>query len=262
MTMALSSQAAVEALWQTVLAQTGPVQDWHVDNFYHHAARYLDDLRLIEALAPSGSILEIGSAPCHLTALMKMTGYAPVGVDINPDRVADFIRQFELDVYRCDVERSPLPFGDDAFPFALLCETFEHLRIDPAFVISEISRVLAPGGQLLLTTPNVYSLPSLARYLLGRSIADPAEEFGKLRRLGHMGHVREYSAREVARFLAGLGLRVESMGYRSDGIARDWKRKLLHVAYRVTPRRFRREIVVVARKVGPSPRLAPLVPLA
>jgi hypothetical protein len=69
----------------------------------------------------------------------------------------------------------------------MLCDTFEHLRIDPAFVLSEINRVLAPGAALVLTTPNVYSLPSLGRFLLGRSIADPLTEFGKLRNLGHMG---------------------------------------------------------------------------
>ena len=96
-----------------------------------------------------------------MTALMQLSGHATVGVDVDPDRVADLVRQFGLDLHRCDVERSALPFADDSFACVLLCETFEHLRIDPAFVLSEINRVLAPGAPLLLTTPNVYSLPSL-----------------------------------------------------------------------------------------------------
>lgn len=254
--------APMEVLWQAVMAQTGPRHAWHVGNLHNHQQRYLADLRLVSALAPARTILEVGSAPCHMTALLKLSGHAVVGVDVNPRRVADFVRHFDLDVRRCDVERSPLPFSDQVFDCVLLCETFEHLRIDPPFVLSEINRVLVPGGRLLLTTPNVYSLPSLARFLLGRSIADPTQEYGKLRSLGHMGHVREYSAREVARFLSASGLAVQSLDYRSDSAMRGWKRRLLQLAYRVSPRQFRREIVIVAAKDRVGPRLAPLVPMA
>lgn len=251
----------MEMLWAAVHNQRGPVRGWHIDNLFHHARRYLADLAIITELAPGGSILEVGSAPCHMTALLKCTGYAVVGVDANPERVAEFSRQFDLDIRRCDIERSPLPFADGSVACALLCETFEHLRIDPAFVLSEINRVLAPGAPLLLTTPNVYSLPSLGRFLLGRSIADPWQEFGKLRSLGHMGHVREYSAGEVRRFLEACGFAIARLDYRYYPAAdQGWKRRLLNLAYRVVPRRFRRDIVIVARKAGPGPRLAPLVP--
>jgi SAM-dependent methyltransferase len=250
----------IKILWAAVTTRTGSAREWHINDLYNHERRYLADLQLIAALAPAGEILEVGSAPCHMTALLKLSGYAMVGVDVDPDRVADLIRQLGLDVRRCDIERSALPFEDDTFACALLCETFEHLRIDPAFVLSEIHRVLAPGAPLVLTTPNVYSLPSLARFLLGRSIADPLEEFSKLRNLGHMGHVREYSAREVARFLEASGFAVQSIDYRYHANARGWKGKLLRIAYRLAPRRFRREIVIVARKAWAGPRLAPLVP--
>jgi len=242
------------------MAQTGAARQWHISYLYNHERRFRDDLRLIESLAPSGPILEVGAAPCHLTALMRMSGYVTVGVDLDPHRIADFIRQFGLNVCQCDIERSALPFPDDTFASVLLCDVFEHLRIDPIFALSEICRVLAPGARLLLTTPNVYSLPSMTRFLLGRSIADPVEEYGKLRTLGHMGHVREYSTREVVRMLTISGLAVESIAYRHYSIARDWKHKLLHLAYRIAPRRFWREIVIVARKTGASPRLDPVVP--
>lgn len=253
----------IEILWAAVRTQTGPERGWHINNLYNHETRYLADLQLISAVAPISEILEIGSAPCHMTALLKLSGYSIVGVDANPDRVGDLIQQLGLDVRRCDIERSPLPFEDEAFACALLCETFEHLRIDPAFVLSEINRVLAPGAPLVLTTPNVYSLPSLGRFLLGRSIADPFAEFGKLRNIGHMGHVREYSAREVARFLEASGFAVQSIDYRYyHWPVLDWKRKLLRMAYRLAPRRFRRDIVIVARKAWAGPRLTPLVPAA
>ena len=252
------NQTPIATLWDAVNAQNGPARAWHVNDLYNHERRYLADLSMIARLAPTGTVLEIGAAPCHMTALLKLHGYRTVGVDIDPDRVGDLIERFGLDVRRCDIERSPLPFADESFACAMLCETFEHLRIDPAFVLSEINRVLEPGGALLLTTPNVYSLPSFGRYLLGRSIADPVQEFGKLRGVGHMGHVREYSANEVARFLKVSGFGVQGLDYRSHRHLRSRRGKLLDVAYRIAPRRFRREIVVVARKVAPGPRLAPL----
>jgi SAM-dependent methyltransferase len=250
-----------DVLRAMVSLQTGPARAWHIDNLYNHEQRYLADLCLIEGWGVKGPVLEVGSAPCHMTALLQLSGHTVVGVDGHPERVAVFIESAGLDIRRCDIERAALPFEDASFVGALLCETFEHLRIDPAFVLSEINRVLAPGAPLLLTTPNVYSLPSLARFLLGRSVADPLEEFGKLRSIGHMGHVREYSAREVTRFLQSSGLAVQSADYRHYLWPRmNLKRRLLSLAYRLTPRRFHRDIVIVARKAVDGPRLVPLVP--
>lgn len=251
----------IEALWAVVKSQTGRVREWHGDDLLNHQPRYLADLRLIESLTPAGTVLEVGSAPCHMTALLSLAGFSVVGVDVDPGRIAELIQQLGLDVRRCDIEREQLPFADGSFGCVMLCETFEHLRIDPAFVLSEINRVLAPGATLVLTTPNVYSLPSLARFLLGRSIADPVTEFGKLRRLGHMGHVREYSAGEVRRFLEASGLAVESVDYRFHAPLVGPKKKLLSLAYHLVPRRFRRELVFVAHKVAEGPNLSALVPL-
>lgn len=254
-------QATVlQDLWQVVQAQPAETALWHLSDWQAHQHRYLADLRLIEALAPDGPILEIGSAPCHMTALLHLSGHAAVGVDVSPARVDTLIRQLGLDVRACDVERSALPFPDASFACAMLCETFEHLRVDPAFVLSEIHRVLRPGAPLLLTTPNLYALPSLARFALGRSIADPWLEFEKLRTLGHMGHVREYSAREVLRFVQFSGFGLQSLDYRSHPGRGGRKDRLLRAAYALAPRCFRREIVVVARKLGPGLRLQPLEP--
>lgn len=256
-----STDDPFQRVWRAVHGQQGDAAGWHLDNLTRHERRYREDLAIVQRLAPDGAVLEVGAAPCQMTALLQLLGYRVTGVDIDPARVGEWIADFGLDVRRCDFEREPLPFADNSVACALLCETFEHLRIDPAFVLSEINRVLVLGSPLLLTTPNVYSLPSLGRYLLGRSVADPATEYGKLRTLGHMGHVREYSAREVARFLGVSGFAVQSIAYRSDAIPRGIKRRLLHAAYWMVPRRFRREIVIVAVKVRDGPRLQPLVPL-
>ena len=249
---------AFATLRQMVQDRVFTGRDWHLDDLHHHRLRYLADLGLVRQCAPAGEILEIGSAPCHMTALLKLTGRSVVGADINPARVADLVRNLALDVRQCDIEHEPLPLADASFDCALLCETFEHLRVDPLFVLSEIHRVLKEGAPLILTTPNVYSIASLGRFLVGRSVADPLEEFGKLRALGHMGHVREYSAREVSRFLRGCGFAVESVQFRFHATPGGWKRKLLHLAYRALPRGYGRELVIIARKTPGGPSLQPL----
>jgi ubiquinone/menaquinone biosynthesis C-methylase UbiE len=46
----------------------------------------------------------------------------------------------------------PLPFADNEFDLVTCIETLEHVR-DVQLALSEIRRVLRPGGRLALTTP-------------------------------------------------------------------------------------------------------------
>ncbi len=65
---------------------------------------------------------------------------------------------------RCDLNER-LPFPDGAFDYAVSIESIEHLR-DPFGFIAECYRVLAPGGRLVLTTPNLLNLPSRLKFFL------------------------------------------------------------------------------------------------
>jgi len=58
----------------------------------------------------------------------------------------------------------PLPYPDGAFDVVLLCEVAEHLPTELP-VIAEIGRVLAPGGHIVLSTPNVARLHSRWHFL-------------------------------------------------------------------------------------------------
>ncbi len=57
----------------------------------------------------------------------------------------------------------PLPYPDAAFDLVIFCEVAEHL---PTYIpaVLEIGRVLAPGGHLILSTPNVGRLHSRWRF--------------------------------------------------------------------------------------------------
>lgn len=223
-----------------------------------HRARYRSDaLRVLET-AGGGPVLEVGAMPCHATALLSLCGVPVVGVDLDPARAQALIDAFSLDVRRCDVEREPLPFADASFGTVLFAETFEHLRIDPQFALSELNRVLRPGGTLLLTTPNFYSAQNIARFVAGRGITDGLSEFSKLRTLGHMGHVREYTHAEVRRFLEASGFAIERVEFAHYHYRPGKRGALARVVFALLPRRFRSFQVVTARKIRPGPGLAPL----
>jgi len=58
----------------------------------------------------------------------------------------------------------PLPYAEGAFDAVVLCEVAEHLPTEVP-VVAEIGRVLAPGGHLVLSTPNVARLHSRWHFL-------------------------------------------------------------------------------------------------
>lgn len=70
-----------------------------------------------------------------------------------------------------------LPYGDDAFDRALCLDVLEHLSFEeqPA-ALTELHRVLKPGGELLVSVPNLAHLQSRIHFLLlGRLIRTASE---------------------------------------------------------------------------------------
>ncbi len=61
--------------------------------------------------------------------------------------------------------RKRLPYDDASFDVVLLVEVIEHLS-DHQAALGELSRILKPGGVLILTTPNIMRLNSRVHFLL------------------------------------------------------------------------------------------------
>lgn len=195
------------------------LQALHQGYVENHIARISFDLSLVRQFAePENLILEYGSVPLLLTAALSKASYDIIGIDIAPERYRSSIQRAGLSVVRCDVECDPLPFESNAFDLITFFELFEHLRINPIHTIAEAIRVLKPGGVLLLSTPNLKSLGGIENYLIhGRAYSccgDIYEEYRKLDRLGHMGHVREYTTVEVREFFEKMGMNVKKIVYR------------------------------------------------
>ena len=203
--------------------QIGPsdvnLTEWYRNYLRDHRVRLGFDIDLVSRYAPKGAkVLEFGSVPPLLTGALRKAGYDICGVDIAPERFQAALALLGVAVLKCNVELERLPFPDSSFDLILFNEIFEHLRINPIFTLGEAFRVMKPGGRILLSTPNLRSLGGLISFLVrGRAISCGGsifDEYTKLRNLGHMGHVREYTSREVCEFLCELGFRVENVHYR------------------------------------------------
>jgi len=101
----------------------------------------------VEEAAPrfSGRLLDVGCGSRPYESLFDVTQYVGVDVPISGHPSQD---------KRADVfyDGRRLPFRDEAFDGVLCSEVLEHV-FDAGVFLAEISRVLKPGGSLLMTTP-------------------------------------------------------------------------------------------------------------
>jgi SAM-dependent methyltransferase len=103
----------------------------------------------ITELAPmlTGRLLDVGCGSKPYEALFAVDAY--IGLDI--DSVIS--RQRGMADYYYD--GNIFPFADDSFDSVLCNQVLEHV-FNPNEFLAEISRVLKPGGKLLLTVPFVW----------------------------------------------------------------------------------------------------------
>jgi SAM-dependent methyltransferase len=181
-----------------------------------HALRISFDYELVQRFLPAtGTVVDVGASPPWLTTALSKKGHKVIGLDLDPDRFAAFNNEFELDIRKADVENEKLPFDDNSIDLIIFNEIFEHMRIDLIRVFNELHRVLKPGGQILMSTPNGLSMHALYQIMKKRQIGPSIHfEYEKLTRIGHMGHVREYAVNEVLEFLAAMNFEVPEIIYR------------------------------------------------
>lgn len=122
-------------------------QYWWSNRFYAMLAR-----RYCES---GGRLLEIGSGLGHLVAQLE-DSFETVGVDLNHWAVRKSKEVVEKTALQT-ASAEELPFADGAFNVVIIKHIVEHLP-HPEQAIAEIGRVTAPGGILILATPNLDSL--------------------------------------------------------------------------------------------------------
>jgi ubiquinone/menaquinone biosynthesis C-methylase UbiE len=144
------------------------------------------------SLGPGDRFLDVGCGSGAAVREAAALAERAVGVDIAPAMIerarelAGGLPNLELVVG----DSEALPFGDGAFT-SLLCSSSFHHYPDPGRALSELRRVLVPGGRLALAEPT-------ADIFLAR-LADRL-----LRRLDR-SHVRLYPSAELVRLVRSAG---------------------------------------------------------
>ncbi len=107
----------------------------------------------LEHILETDDVVDIGCDKGHMTVqIWARTVGRVVGVELAESSVAWNQENLDVDVEWVAAWAEHLPFPDNSFDVAVLCEILEHV-MDPAVVIAEAERVVRPGGRVIISVP-------------------------------------------------------------------------------------------------------------
>jgi 2-polyprenyl-3-methyl-5-hydroxy-6-metoxy-1,4-benzoquinol methylase len=169
---------------------------------------------------PGKRVLDLG---CRTGALTQAyaAGNDVVGIDADREALVEAAAS-GIETVWADVEE-PLPFDDATFDVVIAAELLEHLH-SPNALMTEIARVLRPGGTIAGSVPNAYRLKNRLRSIRGRPVEQDSTHVHLFRPSDLLSLLRPFEAPRLE-FVVGRFVRV-------------------------SPRRFANVIVFSARKPG------------
>ena len=230
----------------------------HRDAFREQFDDYLRDpsakvyrhwLERLEAMIPTGRILDVGSALGTFLKIAESRGWKPQGVEISAF-ASDFARTKRgLSVFTGDLEH--FPGEDGSFDVVTFWDSIEHVT-QPLENLRTAARLVRRGGRILMTTDNfdclVADVARLAwrlslgrsRYALQRVFIAPNRSF--------------FTEATLRALLDRCGLRVvvfQKMEYPLAKIRTNWAEYLILNGFYAAAKLLHREaqVTVVAEKV-------------
>lgn len=122
----------------------------------------------VAAIGQGKRVLDLG---CRSGALTKhfLDGNSVVGLDVDATAL-EKAATLGIEPVQANVEDA-LPFEDASFDAVVAGELLEHLQF-PDALVSEIRRVLRPGGTLVGSVPNAFRIQSRLRFMRGDAPED------------------------------------------------------------------------------------------
>lgn len=192
------------------------------------------------ALAPrhpgGGVLLDVGCGVGNLWSVLRSRFDRYAGADVV--RYDGF--PAEGTFHLIDTDTGRVDFPTDAADVVCAVEAIEHVE-NPRGFARELTRLVKPGGWLVVTTPNQLSLLSKLTLLF-------KNEFSAFRAGSYPAHLTALLEVDLRRIAAECGWAEVAVGYtrhgRIPGTARHWPCTLARLA----PRAFSDNVVVVARR--------------
>lgn len=183
-----------------------------LQRFWHRGKLVMIDQLVRPQLKADSRLLEIGCGAGNLLVQAGVQGSFPVALDLSMQALT-FVRsrlqeretgQAAIKGFAClQAIGEHLPFADGSFDFVLLSEVVEHLEA-PQMSIREASRVLRPGGRLLVTTPNYRSFWPIMEWTVDRLNMAP--------KMGGEQHISKFYPATLDSLMTASGLGVEYSG--------------------------------------------------
>lgn len=136
----MTAKALQESVWAALPAQLAPYELARRRSF------------LLSHVRPGDAVLDLGCGEGVFTSLLAAAGTSPIGVEIAETALQRARAHHpELD-FRLHAGDGPLPLPDASADVCWASEVLAHVP-DTDGLLSEVRRVLRPGGLLLVTTP-------------------------------------------------------------------------------------------------------------
>ena len=150
-------------------------------------------MREILSLVPSahGKALDVGCGAGGLGVELKRKGWNVVGVDITDN--TDFCFDIEN-------ENWPDALVSQKFDLIIASEVIEHI-FSPEQLLLQIRNILADGGNIIITTPNVLFWKNRFKMIFG---IFRYEDTGIM----DFGHIRFFTLQTARELFAKVGLRI------------------------------------------------------
>lgn len=154
---------------------------------------------LLELIPAAGTVLELGCAGGHLTEKLQQRRHSVTAVDIFPYGAAKSA-PFAVKAFDIDLDRHVLGerLRGQQFDCVVLADTLQHVR-SPTRVVTDALSLLAPGGTVVVSVPNVAHIDARLMLLQGQWAYKPTGALAD-------SHLRFFTRDSLQSLLADCGL--------------------------------------------------------
>jgi 2-polyprenyl-3-methyl-5-hydroxy-6-metoxy-1,4-benzoquinol methylase len=198
-------QAAYDQLWGAENSTYGGGHPGYTENFLLLMKRWVEKRPL-----SSRNALEIGCGDGYFSSQLIKLKCDVTGIDLSPVGVEQARRRAPTGRFFVHDLTVQLPLEENTFDVVWCSEVLEHL-FSPMFVLTQIHKVLKPGGVLIATVPYHGLIKNLAIALFAferhYDPEYPHVRFFTAKSLKHLVQKTGLAIREVSTCGSGLGIR-------------------------------------------------------